>query len=187
MLDRADIALLLIVGLVLFVSRLVTTCKLRRDWAKVQKYRLYKVRDELIMLVAKGLVREDEFIFENFYRATSFYIKKTNTITLSTFIAAVMDAEKTGLDLATRERVKRVHEALKSKDPRVGRAISEFYQTILEILLENSPTLRFYLFIGPVLAPLQKCRKLLDDAKSIVPQRAVLDIYRRYAEAAHAF
>jgi len=184
MLDLADITLLLLVMAVLLVSRFITERKLRRDWAKVQKYQLYKVRDDFVCLVANDLLREDDFIFRNFYEATNYYINRTNRITLSTFIAAVVEAESKGLDLATKEKIDRIHESLRSKDEQVAQAVGEFYDAIKRILLQNSPALRFYLTLSRFVAPMKKCLTFIDRLKQYFPQRNVVEIYYRYSEAA---
>lgn len=183
MLDLADIALLLAVLVVLTVSRVITDRRLRRDWAKVQKYKLYKVRDDLIMLVAKGKLSEDDFIFKKFYPTISFFIRKTHKITLANFVTVVGDMEHKGQDLAAKEMVVRIHKELESKDDEVSAAVFQFYHAVSEILVENSRSLRFYLFAGARLAPVKGLWRRIDPSSKFIPRRNVLNIYRRYSSA----
>ena len=54
----------------------------RRQDAIVQKYKLYRVRDRLICLVASHDISEEDFVFRYFYEAVTFVIKRTDTLNL---------------------------------------------------------------------------------------------------------
>ena len=64
MLSHADIALLGMVAIIVLVSILASHLKLRRAAAEIQKYPLFKVRDELIYLVGSGTLKEDNYVFQ---------------------------------------------------------------------------------------------------------------------------
>lgn len=143
MLQQADIAVLVSIAAVLTVFGFVTWLDLRRDDLVVQKYRLYKIRDDLIYLVAEQKLAETDFLFEFFYTVTNHLIKTTKeTLSLRSFVAAVASAKLKGLDPAEEKRLEKITQELKNKDPETIATIQEFYQGVTEILLENSFILR---------------------------------------------
>jgi len=142
MLDKADLTLLSIVGLVLVGSYLHSRFLLKIDAAKVQKYRLYKVRDELIFLVASGLLNEDDFVFTYFYRTVHLLIKSSDLLNLRSLLAVLRKAKQEGIDPAATEIQAKIARELASKDPRVSDVVRAFYQAIVEIILENSLIIR---------------------------------------------
>ena len=87
----------------------------RREDAIIQKYKLFEVRDGLIRLVAEGHVVEEDFIFEYFYDAVNFLIRHTDAITLGSFVSALQQARKNGLDPAADEQLKKIELAVSSK------------------------------------------------------------------------
>src|SRR5437899_2928336 len=111
MMDRADLVLLAVVALVLVAGLIATHTTLRKDAARVQKYRLFKVRDALIYLVASGKLKEEDFIFEEFYRASNYFVRATDVINLKTLVGALLEARSKGIDPAVEEASKRVHRA----------------------------------------------------------------------------
>jgi hypothetical protein len=140
MLDMADISLLTCVGLVLvgFGSR--DLAFIRKEKAKSQKYRLYKVRDDLIYLVAQGKLTEDERLFLLFYGLTNHLIKTTKEfLSLKTFVHAVSSASE---NPAEEQQLLEISYELKDKDAEVSKVLFEFYHAIIGILFENSFTLR---------------------------------------------
>ena len=94
MIDNADIAMLGIVAIILLASILVTKIAIRRDGWKLQKYKLYAVRDNLIYLVATNKLKEDDFVFQRFYKAVNYFIDANDKINLHHFVSAVEKAAK---------------------------------------------------------------------------------------------
>lgn len=103
----------------------------------------FKVRDDLIMLVAQGHLREDEFLFREFYGAVNRIVNSTEQFTLKSLIKGLsrLDEEK---KLGSEDSfAKKVEKELKGKDPCVKQVVSEFYNTIFKVLYRNSLVLRF--------------------------------------------
>ena len=144
MIDGADIVLLGTVCLLLLGSRRNAERTLRRDAVTVQKYRLYKVRDELVYLVAIGKLREADFIFQTLYKSTNYLINETKSITLKAWINTLDKGRKKGLDpTAQKIKVKLEKELVRlDNDEAVVRALASFGQAMNEILVDNSWVLR---------------------------------------------
>ena len=142
MIDNADLILLFLVAVVLAVGVICAHVALRMDAGRVQKYRLYRVRDEFIYLVASGKLREDEFLFQEFYKSINHFISYTDSITFGTFVRAIQSARQNGLDPATDEKVLRLRKELRLKDQAVNDVVGGFFKAMLDILVENSLLLR---------------------------------------------
>src|SRR5881409_3854540 len=138
MIDRADLLLLAAVAIVLIVGLAATHVTLKKDGARVQKYRLFKVRDDLIYLVAAGKLNEDDFIFQEFYRASNYFVQATDLINVKTLVSALLEARRKGIDPAVEDAWRRVYRELQGRDPEVTKAVAGFYRAMTEILLENS-------------------------------------------------
>lgn len=145
MLDRADIGVLIGIGIVLTSFVFVNYWTLRRDSAKVQKYRLFRVRDEFVYLVAVGKLREDEFLFQKFYKGINALLDRTKDhLSLKGFLRATRELQEKGLDPAEREDLDRIIDELKKRnDQEIVDAVLSFFDSMYTITLENSLMVRF--------------------------------------------
>ncbi|MCH8994265.1 MAG: hypothetical protein IH959_04775 [Chloroflexi bacterium] len=140
--DRADAVLLTATLLVLGSSIWAARVSLARDAWKVQKYRLYEVRDNLIYLTVIGKLNESDFVFQEFYGATNHFINYSERINLDSLIRAARAAREKGLDPAEKDKLDRLRAALQSCDEDVRKVANSFYLALLEIMIENSLPLR---------------------------------------------
>ena len=106
------------------------------------RYKLYKIRDDLIFLVAKGSIKEDDFIFKTFYWLTNTYVHEIHKFTLKEINKAMQDAKEKGYLKEPREFTLKIEEELRNKDKEVKDVIQEFFQTNVVILIRNSLTLK---------------------------------------------
>lgn len=183
MMDRADIALLGIVGIIFLISILATRITLRRDGWAVQKYKLYKVRDQLIYLVATGKIREQDLIFTRFYKAVNCFIQEADRINHGNFVAAAAHARRKGIDPAEERNFQEICVALRKTGPEVNEVANAFYLTILEILIENSVLLR----------AIMKCSSITTVVKFLVvtldprpTSKSAFSLYDDYSRAVSA-
>lgn len=150
MISSADIALLVVVALILAVSRFLALRIVRRHKSKSLKYRLFKVRDDLIYAVASGRLNEDDEVFRYFYEVTNFYLGHTHRINLTIFVRAIEEARRRGIDLSERQRIDSLMRALEQRDATVQATAKEFFRAMNEILYENSFLLRILLRCSPL-------------------------------------
>src|SRR5262249_28850500 len=141
----ADYLLLGAVGGILLVSLYFTHRSTARHAAKAQKYRLFKVRDDLVYLVATKQLACDEPVFAMTYGAVNSFLQDVSRISLTSFVRALERAKQNGLDPATDEAVERLQRELESKPPEVQRVVLSFYHSIVVILYQNSRVLRLLL------------------------------------------
>jgi hypothetical protein len=183
MLDKADLTLLAVTALVLFASYWHSRYLLTRDAAKIQKYRLYKVRDELVYLVARGELSEHESVFQHFYKVINFLIKHSDSLNLSSFVAALRKARQQGIDPATVEAQEAIRHELQTKDESVEAVVYTFYTAVLEIILENSSLIRLIVKHAWLAEAIREAASRLHH-KFLREQQDAYWFYREYARAA---
>ncbi len=186
MLDRADVTLLVMVLIVLAASHFFARLRARRHAALAQKYRLYKVRDDLVYLVASGVVREDDPVFREFYEATNYFINATDSINLRGLLSAIREARKRGIDPAATRKRAEVHDALKHRDGKVAEAVGHFYRAMTEVLLENSWLVRTVARNKLAARIVQGCARATIWFSRRAAQREAYLFYQDYVRAADA-
>jgi len=186
MMDVADFLLLFFCAAVLGVGVVITHRTLRVDAVKVQKYQLYKVRDDLVYLIASGKVSERDFIFQMLYPAANYFITHIASINLKTVVRTLEDARTKGVDPATEENMKRLKAELnRIKDEDVIQAVVGFYQAIMEILVQNSWLLRLITRHTVFMSAITKFAQLTKKMRSRSTQRRAYWFYREYESGAH--
>jgi len=155
----------------------------RREGKIVQTYKLYKVRDDFVYLVAQGKLQEYDRLFQSFYRASNFFIQHTNHITLKSLVAAFRAARERKLDPAEEEHWKQIHEELQHQDQAVITVVQEFYQALLDILIENSLLLRIGSRHTWAHDALRWFAGITEHFRYAPPQRQAYTYYRDYARA----
>jgi hypothetical protein len=178
MLSLADVTLLLLVAATAAICFILTTLQpLRKHMAAARKYRLFAVRDDLLMLVAEGKLSEDSRAFKRYYESINFLVNNTNYLTLGTLISALMAAKKKGLDPSD-EDVEIKRELERNRD--LAKWLMSFYRELMAIIRDNSLFLRTLLL----------CRGFLPKRKeppSHLPavQRKAWEFYRDYSRASN--
>ena len=106
------------------------------------RYRLYKIRDDLIFLVAKGAIDEQDFIYKTFYEWTNTYIEDIHRFTLKEINKAMQEAREKGYLKEIHGFAEKVQRELAGKDKEVKDVTQEFFETMRYILIRNSITIR---------------------------------------------
>lgn len=106
------------------------------------RYRLYKIRDDLIFLVAKGAIDEQDFIYKTFYEWINTYIEDIHRFTLKEINKAMQEAREKGYLKEIHEFTEKVQRELAGKDKEVKDVTQEFFETMRYILIRNSITIR---------------------------------------------
>ena len=125
----------------------------KKEMQADNRYKLYKIRDDLIFLVAKGAIEEDDFIFKTFYEWTNTYIQKIHKFTLKEINKAMQEAKQKGYLKEIEEFTAKMEQELAHKDKEVKKVTQEFFQTMGEILIRNSLTVKLIVRYGvPIIA-----------------------------------
>jgi len=136
-----------VVPLIVFVLQIVAIVCFWRFIARphlrmTYVYPLFAVRDKLIYLLATGKLGEDDFLYQEIYKATNIIIQNSQELTLRRFVEAVVDAKNKGYDPSD-ERLERIIRELERLDDRqVNDAIVSFYKAVIDIFIWNSIVLR---------------------------------------------
>ena len=149
---------------------------------QIQKYKLFEIRDRLIRLVAEDKLREDSLVFEYFYRAIDFFIRHTDQLTLESLVGALHQAQERGLDPAAEQELGRMQSALDQECPEVREVVSDFYATMMQILMENSLVIRFIVGHSNVWRVVNDLRNFIGE--TFLTQRRAYFFYKAYKHAA---
>ncbi len=99
------------------------------------RYMFFKVRDDLVMLVAEGYLKENEFLFQTYYKMTNRIINNTHRFTFKSIVQSLTKIDE---KMAKNSDFDRMEKELKEKDQEVKKVILEFYQTFFTVLYRNS-------------------------------------------------
>lgn len=133
---------LLVIGFGVIAVRFINLY--RQAQLEKNRYRLYKNRDKLIRLVAEEKISEDNILFQSFYRAITIMLKYTRSFTLEKFIKAAKEAEK-DISPEDQKRIDALRTELRNAHPDVREAVTEFFYTSLQIMIDNSILLKLLL------------------------------------------
>lgn len=154
----------------------------RKGMQDANRYRLFKLRDDLIYLVAKGTIKEDDFIFQTFYDMTNTYIQHIHKFNLQEINKAMKKANEKGHLKKSDEFTERIIKELDNKDQEVKKVIQEFFSTMLDILVKNSLTLRFVIKLYSSNLTQSFIKKLKALTKIFVNQEAAFRNYQIHDE-----
>jgi hypothetical protein len=115
----------------------------KKGMESADRYKLYKIRDDLVFLVAKGTIDEDDFIFKTFYEWTNTYIQHIHRFTLKEINKVMQEAKEKGYLKEIDEFQAKIEQELENKDKEVKKVTQEFFWTMCKILIRNSFTVRF--------------------------------------------
>ncbi len=96
------------------------------------RYMFFKVRDDLIMLVAKGYLKESDFLFQRYYKFSNLIVNNTHLLTFKILVQNLAEVDSGDSD------IKAILKELKGKDQEVKNVILEFYTTVLVSIRRNS-------------------------------------------------
>lgn len=95
------------------------------------RFKIYKVRDDLILLVAQKTLREDDLIFTHFYKRTNDLLRAAPNVGIDD-VAEVMFTQQYRSDLdramtEARKRIARIHSDSLMADSRIKKVVLEYY------------------------------------------------------------
>lgn len=162
MIETANYFLMLTAVIAAFVAinrslRWWLTDRARREIQN--KFRLYSVRDQLVHLVANKQLNEGDWLFEVYYTAINEIVCHQEEFTLYALVKAMRAATPASESREFSNRLRQ--ELLKNESHEVKRAIASFYVAMLEIVLENSFSLRSLKRVGKAATPLIRFWRLV--------------------------
>lgn len=112
----------------------------RKTNLKKNQYRLYEIRDNLIFLVANGDLKEKGVIFQEFYPLVNNWVQSVQKLNLTLLFKAFREARR---DIESKEKIETLQKALVQSNEKVKEVVQQLFRTVLEIMVENSFTLKF--------------------------------------------
>lgn len=104
----------------------------------------FKVRDDLVMLVAEGYLKEDEFLFQEYYKMTNLIINNTHRFTFKRIVESLVAVNR---NMEKDTAFERAEKELKTKNQKVQNVILEFYEAMLKVLYRNSFIIRLMVWL----------------------------------------
>jgi len=104
------------------------------------KYKLYALRDRLLFLMATKELDEDSLIFQTFYNTLVGSIKEIKDLSLWNIAKASVAARS-----ALQEKRERLGIEIDASSPEVKKFVMDFYHTMMEIAVANSPLLVLFI------------------------------------------
>lgn len=148
----------------------------RRHQQKANTYPLYSARDKFVLLVAKGKLKEEDHLFQFFYKTINVIISNSKKFTFTRFVRALEGTREKGLDPTDEKKLEEVMRALaKVEDPEIKEAVLSFYQEVFGLLVKNSPVLRIACWLK--VNPFPKVTK---------KQKSAGEMFDRYSHARNA-
>ena len=100
--------------------------------------------------MAENHVKEDDWIFQEFYRSVNRIVHKQHEYRLMTLVRVMRDE---AVVKEAGEFLQKLRDELDNSDPEVRMAVESFYRAILEIVVDNSLLIRLMLKYRKVMRP----------------------------------
>jgi hypothetical protein len=132
---------------------------------RTSTYTLYKVRSDLVLLVAKGILSEESPVFQHYYKRINFTLKEAPRVGFDDVLDVIIRHQKTGdfdknMEIAEKT-VKEMSTAVRTESDQVKTLIADYYIAQQKMLLSHSNFLRsIYLLIVKGWLP-AKIRRIL--------------------------
>lgn len=124
------------------------------------RYRFFAIRDRLVRLVAEGYLREDEFVFEEFYKIINKIVNRTETFKFRNLVQIIsaIDANK----LEKQQFQKKIFREIQSKDVEVQKVIIDLFRTIIVTFYDNSWGLRILISWTSLWFLMKKAKRIIE-------------------------
>jgi len=122
-------------------------------WGRLRRANLRKdlfhAKNSLIMLVAKGQLAKDDFVFQGLLSMTNVFINNTHRITLGQISAIALTEQER---LETEQFAEQFIEKINAKDwppaDELKRVTISLFCTLRDLILDSSLSLRFFIAAG---------------------------------------
>lgn len=116
------------------------------------QFGLFAVRDSLVLLVASGVLKEDNPVFEYHYKRVNSLLKAAPNIGVDDILHAVFNHPKEFKDfdkvlLETEAKIKQLFDNPAMKEADVKRVVESYYLALETVLLTHSSFLRVIYYI----------------------------------------
>jgi hypothetical protein len=110
-------------------------------------FRMYAVRDDLVYLVASGVLDEDNKVFQHYYRRTNDLLCAAPDIGIDNILRVVFTMKRDGEDfdgilMKAEEQTKVLFEDKAFLNEEVRRVVSQYYRGVQSMILSHSSILR---------------------------------------------
>lgn len=116
------------------------------------QFGLFAVRDSLVLLVASGMIKEDNPVFEYHYKRVNTLLKAAPKIGIDDILHTVFNHPKEFKDfdkvlIETEARIKQLFDNPVMKEADVKRVVESYYRALETVLLTHSSFLRVVYYL----------------------------------------
>jgi len=114
---------------------------------KAACFALYKVRDDLVCLVAEGKLREDSAVFEHYYERANTFLAAAPNVGFDHMLEALIAMRKNrdfkqGIQ-AAKKKIAEIQKLPEMQDEEVRKVISDYYAAVAQVMIAHSSLSRF--------------------------------------------
>jgi hypothetical protein len=147
------------------------------------KYRLYALRDKILLLVARRKIDEDSLIFKVFYDVLIKTICEVKQVKLW----SIAHASVTAKSALQEERSEQLKTEMIGASPEVKEFVVDFYQTMMEIAVANSPLLVLFIRLANHSDSIvSKVGLLIRRLRLFLNETQQYDVYRYFEKQSHS-
>lgn len=139
--------IIITIGAVFFYHKAIDAIRLKAQ------YKLYAVRDELIYLVASGSLREEDAVFNFYYKRINALLAQTPNVGLDDLLQYIFNYKNNNNDfekqiLKAKKDADEILDNPSMKKEEVRIAIAQYYLALNDLILAHSSITRMVYLIG---------------------------------------
>lgn len=108
------------------------------------RYKIFAVRDNLILLVASGKLDEDSLLFRHYYKRTNDILRLTEKMHFEGLYQALASTKLSKQRITDhKERITSIEKIINDSDAQVKEAITAYYEAVIELMMVNTNIFSF--------------------------------------------
>ncbi|ELA8132932.1 hypothetical protein [Vibrio parahaemolyticus] len=123
----------------------------RKAYQKQMVYRMYAIRDELVLLVAKDKIQENSRVFQYYYKRINILLQHAPNIGLDDMVSQLISTKKSSkVDLEqTKQEVEELLALKELECEEVRAAVQDYYEVSRDMILAHSSYIKllFVIFV----------------------------------------
>lgn len=127
---------------------------------------MYASRDEFVLLVAKGILKEDDPVFRHFYNRINDILLLAPNVGLQNVLETMLNSSKADFEAKKARYERVVNDVLESesaKIPEVDRAIRNYYRSVVVMMQSHSDTVKVTYIIARDYPPMRSLLRRASD------------------------
>lgn len=108
------------------------------------RYKIFAVRDNLVLLVASKKLDESSLLFRHYYKRTNDILRLTDKMHFEGLYQALTSTKLSKQRIVDhKERMVNIQKIISESDPQVKDAITAYYEAVIELMMVNTNIFSF--------------------------------------------